>query len=59
MNTANTKPAVTREAVEALAAEMNKPVLTVLSELQAAAAVIDDETTLDALCDIKSAILGL
>lgn len=50
---------ITREAVEALASEQGKPVLAVLTDLQAAAAVLDNEAALDALCAIKAEILGL
>lgn len=50
---------VTREAIETLAAEKGVTVLTMLTELQQAAAVLNDEPTLDALCEIKSEVLGL
>jgi len=50
---ATTTP-VTREAIEALAAQEGKTVLQTISELQAGAALLnDDEATLDALCAIK------
>lgn len=50
---------VTREAVETLAKEQSKSVMAMLTELQQAAAVLNDEGTLDALCNIKAEILGL
>jgi len=50
---------VTREAVETLANEQGKSVLTMLTELQGAAAKLGDEETLEALCEIKGQALGL
>lgn len=50
---------VTRESVQTLAKEQNKTELAMLTELQAAAAVLDDERTLDILCNIKAQVLGL
>jgi len=50
---------VTREAVQILANEQGKTELAMLTELQGAAAKLGDETTLDALCAIKSQVLGL
>jgi hypothetical protein len=50
---------ITRAHVEAVAADVRKPVLEVLTLLQAAAAHLNDaETTLDALCAIKAEILA-
>lgn len=49
---------ITRDAVETLARRRGQPVLDVLSQLQGAAAQLDDgEVTLNALCAIKSEIL--
>lgn len=48
---------VTREAVEILADEKGLTVLSMLTELQAAAAKLGDETTLDALCAIKNEVI--
>ena len=50
---------VTREAVEILAKEQGKSVLAMLTELQAAAVKLNDEDTLEALCNIKGEVLGL
>src|SRR5579859_5338081 len=51
-------PEITRADVEAVAADVRKPVLEVLTLLQAAAAHLNDgETTLDQLCAIKAEIL--
>lgn len=50
---------VTKEAVEILADKKGVTILEILSQLQAAAAALKDEVTLDALCGIKSEILGL
>jgi hypothetical protein len=50
---------ITRAHVEAVAADVRKPVLEVLTLLQAAAAHLNDgETTLDQLCAIKAEILA-
>ena len=49
---------LTRDAVETLARRQGQPVLDVLTQLQGAAAQLDDgEVTLNALCAIKSEIL--
>lgn len=50
---------VTREAVEILATEHGKSVVAMLTELQAAAAKLQDEETLETLCEIKAQALGL
>lgn len=51
--------AITRADVEAVAADVRKPVLEVLSLLQAAAAHLNDgERTLDVLCEIKAEIIA-
>lgn len=50
---------ITRAQVEAVAADVRKPVLEVLTLLQIAAAHLDDdEQTLEILCAIKAEVLA-
>jgi hypothetical protein len=52
-------PEVTRAAVEALAAEVGRPVLDVVTDLQATAATLgDSEATLEKLCAIKADLIA-
>lgn len=50
---------ITREAIEAVAAEQNKTTIQLITELQTAAALLGSagEATLDSLCAIKWEIL--
>ena len=42
-----------KASIEAVAKESNKLELDVITEMQAGAAIIEDEKTLDMLCDLK------
>jgi hypothetical protein len=51
------KPNITREAIEAVAHEVNRPTLEVITDMQSAAARLGDEETLEALCAVKAQII--
>ncbi len=47
------KRAEIKEAIVTIAAERNATELEIITEMQTGAAIIEDEATLDLLCDIK------